>query len=75
MLRQGERVAALISDGFDAAAVSPRLGIALASRLQLSSSMWPPSLGGGDLLAPHHCHARGERRAGAMEAAVTVAGE
>jgi hypothetical protein len=68
-------MAALISDGFDAAAVSPRLGVALASRLQLSSSMWPPSLGGGDLLAPHLCHARGERRAGAMEAAVTVAGE
>lgn len=47
MLQQGEHVAALIDDGFDVAAESPRLGVALVSRLQLSSSMWPPSLGEG----------------------------
>ena len=74
MLRQGERVAALIGDGFDAAAESPRLGVALASRLQLSSSMWPPRLGGSDLLASHLSHAR-EESSGAMEAAVTVAAD
>jgi hypothetical protein len=39
-------------------------GVALSLRLQLSSSLWLPCLGGGDLLAPHLCHAGEEGKRG-----------
>ena len=59
MLRQGEKTGGVRGSVALGSMLLPSLhpGVALSLRLQLSSSLWLPCLGGGDLLAPHLCHA------------------
>jgi hypothetical protein len=64
MLCQGEKAGGARGSTAMGSMWPPSLqpGVALALCLQLSSSLWFPCLGGGDLLAPHLCHAGEEGR-------------